>query len=87
MTIDSQVGQPISALMTSARANRFTPAISTAASANVRALNRCVAGLKRRSRNSGTLRTRDTRRLARIRVAVNALTIVHAALPAVRLRI
>ena len=59
MMIDSQVGQPISTWMTSARANRFTPAISTAARANVSALNRWVAGLNRRSRNSGTLRTRD----------------------------
>ena len=40
--------------MISASANRFTPEISTVATANVPALNACAASLKRRRRYSGT---------------------------------
>ena len=57
--MENQIGQPIRALMTSASAYRLTPAVSTAAAAKVTALNRWVAGLNRRSRNSGTVRTRE----------------------------
>ena len=57
--MDSQIGQPIRALMTRASAYRFTPAVSTAAAAKLIAFSRWVAGLNRRSRNSGTVRTRE----------------------------
>ena len=43
--------------MMSAMAYKLTPALRTEATANVRAFHRCVAGLNRRSRYSGTLRT------------------------------
>ena len=43
--------------MISASANRLTPEISTVATANVAALNACVASLKRSRRYSGTERT------------------------------
>ena len=56
-TIERASDQPSSACMISASANRFTPAISTEANANVSALKRCVGLLKRRRRYSGTLRT------------------------------
>ncbi len=56
-TIESASDQPSIVFMTSASANRFTPAISTDANANVIALKRCVGLLKRSRRYSGTLRT------------------------------
>ncbi len=43
--------------MTSAIANRLTPAISTVPTANVAALNACAWSLNRSRRYSGTLRT------------------------------
>jgi hypothetical protein len=57
ITMDSQSGQPRSASSTSASAYRFTPAISTCATAKLSALSRWVGWLNRRRRNSGTLRT------------------------------
>ena len=45
--------------MISASANRLTPEISTVATANVAALNACVASLNRNRRYSGTERTFD----------------------------
>ena len=56
-TIAVHRGQPSRARMTSARAYRFTPAMSTCAAANVIALSRWVGRLKRSRRYSGTLRT------------------------------
>ena len=53
----SRIGQPSSSFSTSASAYRFTPAISTVASAKLSALKTCVGLLKRSRRYSGTLRT------------------------------
>ena len=55
----SRIGQPSSRFSTSASAYRFTPAMSTVASAKVSALKKCVGRLNRSRRYSGTLRTFD----------------------------
>jgi hypothetical protein len=56
-TIETGMGQPSSRRMTSAMANRLTPAISTVATGKLSALRTWVGSLKRSRRYSGTLRT------------------------------
>ena len=52
-------GMPSSASSTAPSAYRFTPAISTDATTKMMAFTRCVLRSNRRSRYSGTLRTRE----------------------------
>ena len=52
-------GMPSSDSSTNASAYRFTPAIRTEARTKMRAVTRCVLRSNRRSRYSGTLRTRE----------------------------
>jgi hypothetical protein len=56
-TIEIGIGQPNSSRITSAMANRLTPAISTVATAKLSEFSTWVASLNRNRRYSGTLRT------------------------------
>ena len=56
-TIEIHSCQPSRLRITSASANRFTPAMSTCAIAKISAFRKCVGALNRLRRYSGTLCT------------------------------